>query len=168
MRVLTGAALAVAGAAALITSWDAGAHQGSSPVAGVHVAAAAPPPSTAATGGSPKGSASKKSASKGSAASKASPAAPTRRSVTGALVSTPYGTVQVKAVLVGKRLSDVVAVKLTDSSSTSVRISGRAAPVLRQEALSAQSAQIDSVSGATYTSEGYKQSLQAALDAAHA
>jgi uncharacterized protein with FMN-binding domain len=157
VRLLTGAAVAVAGAAALITSWEAGAHQGTSPVAGVHVAAAAPPPPPTRAA---KPSAPGKTPSSGTT--------PTRRSVTGALVSTPYGTVQVKAVLVGARLKDVVAVKLTDSSSTSERISGRAEPVLRQEAVSAQSARIDSVSGATFTSEGYKQSLQAALDAAHA
>jgi uncharacterized protein with FMN-binding domain len=67
----------------------------------------------------------------------------------------------------GNRLTDVRAVHLTDSSSTSVQISAGAAPTLREEALSAQSANIDLVSGATYTSEGYKASLQAALDAAH-
>ncbi|HEX8970333.1 FMN-binding protein [Oryzihumus sp.] len=160
MRLLTGAAVAVAGAAALITSWEAGAQQGTSPVAGVHVAAAAPPPAPAKAGAPRAAGSSGKSPASGSTS--------TRRSVTGALVSTPYGTVQVKAVLVGTRLKDVVALKLTDSSSTSVGISGRAAPVLRQEAISAQSARIDSVSGATFTSEGYKQSLQAALDAAHA
>jgi len=156
VRLLTGAAVAVAGAAALITSWEAGAHQGTSPVAGVHVAAAAPPPAPPRTGAS------------GSGKAPTSGSTPTHRSVTGALVSTPYGTVQVRAVLVGTHLRDVVALKLTDSSSTSVRISSRAAPVLRREAISAQSAGIDSVSGATFTSEGYKQSLQAALDAAHA
>jgi len=157
VRLLTGAAVAVAGAAALITSWEAGAHQGTSPVAGVHVAAAAPPPA-------PAGAAHPPAPGK----TRATGTTSTRRSITGALVSTPYGTVQVKAVLTGTHLKDVVALKLTDSSSTSVRISGRAEPVLRREAVTAQSARIDSVSGATFTSEGYKQSLQAALDAAHA
>ena len=159
MRLLTGAALAVAGVAALITSWEAGAHTADAPISGVHVAAAPPSPGSAAPSTRTSRTGTKQSHS---------PTVPARRSVTGALVSTPYGTVQVRAVLVGTRLRDVVAVKLTDSSSTSVRISGRAEPVLRQEAVSAQSARIDSVSGATFTSEGYKQSLQAALDAAHA
>jgi uncharacterized protein with FMN-binding domain len=76
--------------------------------------------------------------------------------------------VQVRAVLNGSRLVDVVAVHLTDSSGRSVSISDRAAPVLRREALAAGSAKIDAVSGASYTSEGYIQSLQAALDAARA
>jgi uncharacterized protein with FMN-binding domain len=76
--------------------------------------------------------------------------------------------VQVRAVLNGSRLVDVVAVHLTDSSGRSVSISDRAAPILRSEALTAGSAKIDTVSGASYTSEGYIQSLQAALDAARA
>jgi uncharacterized protein with FMN-binding domain len=67
----------------------------------------------------------------------------------------------------GTRITAVHAVHLTDSSQHSVSISDRAAPTLRQEALSAQSAQIDVVSGATYTSEGYIASLQSAIDAAH-
>jgi uncharacterized protein with FMN-binding domain len=87
--------------------------------------------------------------------------------VAGAVVSTPYGDVQVSAQVSGARLVDVKALHLTDSSSTSRSISARAAPTLRSEALRAQSARIDTVSGATYTSEGYRQSLQAALDAAH-
>ncbi|HEY8306342.1 MAG TPA: FMN-binding protein [Lapillicoccus sp.] len=73
-----------------------------------------------------------------------------------------------QVALSGPKITDVVAVQLTNSNRTSVQISASAAPILRQEALQAQSAQIDTVSGATYTSEGYQQSLQAALDAAHA
>jgi uncharacterized protein with FMN-binding domain len=59
-------------------------------------------------------------------------------------------------------------VHLTDANQHSRDISAAAAPQLRQEALRSQSASIDTVSGATYTSEGYRQSLQAALDQAHA
>jgi uncharacterized protein with FMN-binding domain len=82
-------------------------------------------------------------------------------------VQTPYGNVQVRVYYSGNRITRVRAIHLTDSSSTSVSISAGAEPILRQEALAAQSAQIDMVSGATYTSEGYQQSLQAAIDAAH-
>jgi uncharacterized protein with FMN-binding domain len=88
-------------------------------------------------------------------------------SVDGALVGTPYGNVQVRLTHLGSRITDIHAVQLTDSSQHSVDISAYAAPILRQEALAAQSAQIDMVSGATFTSEGYQQSLQAAIDAAH-
>jgi uncharacterized protein with FMN-binding domain len=73
----------------------------------------------------------------------------------------------VRVSFTGKKITDVHALKLTDSSGTSVSISAGAAPVLRQEAMAAQSSQIDVVSGATYTSEAYQQSLQAAIDAAH-
>jgi uncharacterized protein with FMN-binding domain len=59
-------------------------------------------------------------------------------------------------------------VRLTDANRHSRDISRAAAPVLREEALRAQSARIDTVSGATYTSEGYRPSLQAALDQMHA
>ena len=84
------------------------------------------------------------------------------------MVSTRYGPVQVRIDVSGSQITDVVAVQLTNSNRTSVQISASAAPILRQEALQAQSAQIDMVSGATYTSEGYQRSLQGALDAAHA
>jgi uncharacterized protein with FMN-binding domain len=82
-------------------------------------------------------------------------------------VQTQYGGVQVSVRYSGHRILDVTALHLTDSSDTSVSISAQAAPVLRQEALAAQSARIDMVSGASFTSQAYVQSLQAALDAAH-
>jgi uncharacterized protein with FMN-binding domain len=79
-----------------------------------------------------------------------------------------YGPVQVRVTLAGSRIVDVQALELPTDRSRSYQISQYSAPVLRQEALQAQSAQIHTVSGATYTSSGYRQSLQAALDqAAH-
>jgi uncharacterized protein with FMN-binding domain len=66
----------------------------------------------------------------------------------------------------GSTLLDVQAVQLPSDRRRSAEISDQAAPILRQETLAAQSGHIDLVSGATYTSEGYAQSLQAALDAA--
>ncbi len=86
----------------------------------------------------------------------------------GAVVNTQYGQVQVRIVVTGGRLADVTALHLTDSSGRSVAISAQAAPILRQEALTARSAKIDVVSGATFTSEAYIRSLQSALDAAAA
>jgi uncharacterized protein with FMN-binding domain len=55
-----------------------------------------------------------------------------------------------------------------DGDGKSVGINDRAVPVLDSEALTAQSARVDTVSGATYTSRGYEQSLQSAIDAARA
>jgi uncharacterized protein with FMN-binding domain len=81
-------------------------------------------------------------------------------------VQTEYGPVQVRIVVAGGRMTDATAVQLPDHAARSVQINGRAAPILRQEALSAQNATIDTVSGATYTSQGYRGSLQSALDAA--
>jgi uncharacterized protein with FMN-binding domain len=84
--------------------------------------------------------------------------------VDGPVVNTDYGPVQVRVTMQGNRIVDVQALKLPSDRSRSVRISQAAGPMLREEVLRAQSANIDLVSGATYTSEGYAQSLQSALD----
>lgn len=94
-----------------------------------------------------------------------SPAGATR-TVDGPVVGTDYGDVQVRVTLAGSRITDVQAVQLPFDRSKSQRISAQAGPRLRSEALKAQSARIDSVSGATYTSAGYAKSLQGALDSA--
>ncbi|MFC9931435.1 FMN-binding protein [Streptomyces sp. NPDC127190] len=100
------------------------------------------------------------------AAPKPTPAAPTRRSVTGATVQTRYGPVQVRITLTGSRITGATALRSPNDAARSQQISATAVPRLNQETLTAQSAHIDSVSGATYTSAGYKQSLQSALDQA--
>lgn len=85
---------------------------------------------------------------------------------TGTAAETRYGPVQVQVTVSGGKLTDVQALQLTNRDGRSVAISQQAAPILRQEALQAQSATIQAVSGATYTSEGYTTSLQSALDQA--
>jgi uncharacterized protein with FMN-binding domain len=97
-----------------------------------------------------------------------SAAAPAERTVTGAVADTRYGPVQVQIRVVGTAVREITAVQLPSDRRRSAEISTEAEPLLRQEALTAQSAQIDVVSGATYTSEGYAQSLQSALDQLHA
>jgi uncharacterized protein with FMN-binding domain len=87
-------------------------------------------------------------------------------SYTGDAVHTRYGIVQVKVTVAGTKITNVSFVQLTAFDGRSQQINSGAAPVLLQETLSAQSAHIDSVSGATYTSDGYAQSLQSALDQA--
>jgi uncharacterized protein with FMN-binding domain len=74
--------------------------------------------------------------------------------------------VQVQVVVRGSRITDVNAVQLPSQTGHDQQIADFAVPVLHDEALNAQSAHIDSVSGATFTSEGYIQSLQSALDQA--
>jgi uncharacterized protein with FMN-binding domain len=74
--------------------------------------------------------------------------------------------VQVQVTISGGAITDVTALHLTDHDGRSVSISNRAEPILRDEVLQAQSSSVSLVSGATYTSAAYLQSLQAALDAA--
>lgn len=84
----------------------------------------------------------------------------------GDTTQTRYGPVQVQITVANGTITDVTALQLTNSDGRSVQISQQAAPILRQEALQAQSAQIQSVSGATFTSAGYTTSLQSAIDKA--
>jgi uncharacterized protein with FMN-binding domain len=83
---------------------------------------------------------------------------------TGSVVSTRFGDVQVQVTVSGGAITDVTALQLPDIDNRSRRIASSAEPILREEALTAQSANIDMLSGATYTSEAYAQSLQSALD----
>lgn len=81
-------------------------------------------------------------------------------------VVNPYGTVQVAVTIAKGKITATSVSAPTDGNSGA--INGAAVPKLKREALTAQSAEIDAVSGATYTSQGYIQSLQAALDSARA
>ena len=86
----------------------------------------------------------------------------------GSVVNTRYGPVQVQIQVTNGALTDVAVVQYPDADRKSVRINEQALPALRSEALTAQSAQVHTVSGATYTSDGYARSLQSAIDAAAA
>jgi uncharacterized protein with FMN-binding domain len=83
----------------------------------------------------------------------------------GPVAANPYGNVQVQITVVDGKITDVQALALP-SGGHSGRISSFVAPILRTQALTAQSAAIDGVSGATFTSQAYAESLQGALDAA--
>lgn len=93
-----------------------------------------------------------------------STAASATKTLTGSAVETQYGIVQVQVTVNGSRITNVRFLQLTAYDQRSADINSQAAPILLQETLSAQSSQIDTVSGASYTSEGYVQSLQSALD----
>jgi len=84
----------------------------------------------------------------------------------GAVASTWYGPVQVRITVAGGKLTAVDAIALPSGNGHDEQINSYAIPVLTQEAVAAQSAKVDMVSGATYTSTGYLQSLQSALDKA--
>jgi uncharacterized protein with FMN-binding domain len=96
--------------------------------------------------------------------STSSAAAPATRTVAGQAVQTQYGVVQVQVTVSGGKITHASFLKLTAYDDRSQQINSDAAPILLQETLSAQSAHIDMVSGASYTSEGYVESLQSALD----
>ncbi|WP_406128757.1 FMN-binding protein [Streptomyces sp. NBC_00989] len=94
----------------------------------------------------------------------AAPAAQAK-TVTGDVVSTEYGPVQVRITVAGGKITKAEAVQ-APSGGTSDQKTALSIPKLNQEAVAAGSANIDSVSGASYTSGGYKKSLQSALDKA--
>jgi uncharacterized protein with FMN-binding domain len=85
----------------------------------------------------------------------------------GPVVQTRWGPIQVAVTVSGGKITDVAVPTYPTGNPRDEEINAYALPVLRQAVLNAQSANIDTVSGATVTSDGYKQSLQAALDAAH-
>ncbi|MHB8509621.1 MAG: FMN-binding protein [Candidatus Dormibacteria bacterium] len=122
-----------------------------------------PSPAPDTTGGTPTPSSS--------ATAQASPSSSGGRyrdgQFTGSDISMRFGDVQVKVIVKGGRIADVQTPQMPFDRPRSADISQQAAPLLHDEVLQAQSAQIDSLSGATYTSDAYDQSLQSALDQAH-
>ncbi|MFI8205698.1 FMN-binding protein [Streptomyces sp. NPDC085937] len=87
--------------------------------------------------------------------------------VTGDAAQTQYGAVQVRLTVSGGKITKAEAVQ-APKGGQSDQVTAGSVPKLNQAAVAAQSAEIDAVSGATYTSNGYKQSLQSALDKARA
>ncbi|HZY75718.1 MAG TPA: FMN-binding protein [Jatrophihabitantaceae bacterium] len=94
------------------------------------------------------------------------PPPPVSHTYTGQAVRTRYGTVQVQVTMTGSTITNVSFLQLSATDSRSQQINANAGPILLEQTLAAQSAQIDGVSGATYTTQGYEQSLQSALDQA--
>lgn len=90
------------------------------------------------------------------------------RVVTGATENTQYGPMQVQLTLIGTRITKATVLKRTDDGAESDQIDASAIPKLTSETIAAQSARIDAVSGASYTSSGYIKSLQSAIDKARA
>ncbi|MEU6552589.1 FMN-binding protein [Streptomyces sp. NPDC046915] len=118
---------------------------------GIAASASAPAPSSSASA-APGGSGGSSSAGS--------------RTATGDTVQTRWGPVQVRITVKDGKLTEVTAVTYPAENPRDQEINSYAVPQLRREALAAQSADIDTVSGATYTSDGYRQSLQSALDSA--
>jgi uncharacterized protein with FMN-binding domain len=155
------------------------ALSGTTPEASSSAAASSAAPSSSASSGAASSSTASSSAATSSAApSSAAATAPsasstTTKTVTGSAVTVreggrSFGVVQVRLTLTNGKITAATAVQQPEDDSHSAEISQFSIPVLSQEVLSAQSSSIDAVSGATYTSDAYAQSVQAALDAAKA
>ncbi|MGM7776838.1 FMN-binding protein [Arthrobacter sp. KNU-44] len=183
MRLRAGISAALASAAILLVGWQAGAHVAESNASAVTTSAAGTASGTGSTAngttgsstsgsssGTGAGSISSTGSSSGTGSSSSSTLGATAKAggtYAGTAVETHFGTVQVQVTIKAGVITDVTALHLTDQEQRSVQISARAAPLLRSEVLSAQSANVQTIGGATFTSEAYLTSLQAALDAAH-
>ncbi len=146
------------GSALGTSSFSIGSGSNSSP----STSAAAPATTAPAAGNGQSSSSSPKS----------SPSTPSTSTgtkvVTGDAADTRYGPVQLQVTFSGKKITNINVLQYPTESFRDQPINSYALPILNQEAMSAQSANIDVVSGATYTSDGYAQSLQSAIDKAGA
>ncbi|WP_423184564.1 FMN-binding protein [Arthrobacter sp. NyZ413] len=161
MRARSAVVAGLASAAVLLIGWHAGNQAASTPGRSA-TASAVPPPGTRTPRPESSGPASAGPTTPGSSGSAAKDG-----TFDGSQIQTRYGTIQVQAVITGGKIADVVALQMTDVGFRSGEIDQQAVPMLRSEVLSSQSANVDTVGGATYTSEGYLNSLQAALDSAN-
>ncbi len=82
---------------------------------------------------------------------------------TGSVADAFYGNLQVQAVISGGRITDVIFLQYPNDNSTSQYVNSQADPMLKQEAIQAQSAQVDIISGASASSGAFQQSLADAL-----
>lgn len=119
------------------------------------------------------GTPSNSSASQSTPPSNSSPSTPSastttaNRSMVGTAEQYGYGVLSVRVTVSGSRITDVSLANLQVAEPYSQQIASQVVPMLRSEVLSAQSAQINGISGATYTCEAYALSLQSALNKLH-
>jgi len=123
---------------------------------------------TSTGSGTSSGSATSSSGSATSSGSSTSASGLKDGTFTGQAVDTRYGAVQVAITISGGQIADVSVPQYPNTERRDEEINAQAIPILISETTSAQSAQIDMVSGATFTSDGYTQSLQSAIDQAKA
>ncbi|NUS35594.1 MAG: FMN-binding protein [Pseudarthrobacter sp.] len=163
MKLRGTVAAALASAGILLAGWQAGTQAGGTSTVGSSTTAAGTTGSTG-TGSFGRGSSGAGSTGTGSSGSPDSSASGTYK---GTAVQTRFGAVQVQITVTNGRITEVTPLQLTDTDGKSIQISNRAAPLLRSKVLAAQSADVQTVSGATVTSRAYLTSLQAAIDAAN-
>ncbi|WP_284986618.1 FMN-binding protein [Arthrobacter sp. fls2-241-R2A-172] len=162
MRIRAALATAVASAGVLLAGWQSGAH-----IAETGTATTTSLSSTASSGNSGSTGTSGTTGKSGTSSGSGSAGSTTAATYDGTQVQTRFGTVQVRVTIQDGKITEVTPLQLTDAERKSAQISSRAAPILRSEVLQAQSANVQTVGGATVTSDAYLTSLQAALDAAN-
>ena len=118
--------------------------------------------STQTSGQDSRGTATPSTPATGSSGSSSSK----KKTVTGDVASTQWGPVQVELTVAGGKITGVAVPQYPNGNGRDYEINQYALPILVQETLQGQSANIDMVSGATVTSDGYVRSLQSALDRA--
>lgn len=157
MRRITWWLLSTASAVALLFSYHT-STEGSTPVAASGTPTGGPAPAAAPTTAPTTAGSTTGSSAAGSS---------TAKTYTGSTAQTRWGPVQVQITVQGGKITRAEAVAYPTGNGRDRQINAYALPVLGQEAVQAQSAHIDMVSGATVTSEGYLTSLQSAIDQAH-
>ena len=179
MRSRAAVSAALASAGILLAGWQSGTYVEDTGSAAASTSAG----TTGTTGTGSSGSSAAGSAGAGTTGSTASggtgtgsgtaaepttgAAAKAGGTYAGSVVQTRFGAVQVQITVKAGSITDVEALQLTDDDRKSIQISNRAAPLLRAEVLAAQSADVQTIGGATVTSDAYLSSLQAAIDAAN-
>lgn len=153
----TGSAAASTSAGTTVTAGAAGSSGSSSSSSGTSAGS-----TTGSTGSGATGTGSGAAAEPTTGA-----AAKAGGTYAGSVVQTRFGAVQVQITVKAGAITDVEALQLTDDDRKSIQISNRAAPLLKAEVLAAQSADVQTIGGATVTSDAYLSSLQAAIDAAN-
>jgi uncharacterized protein with FMN-binding domain len=131
---------------------------------GAFPAATPPRGSTTASGASSTSTSTTRPSASGPPSTNTSTTAPSTRSATGDPVDYNYGVLSVSVTVSGSRITRVGIASLDDGGSNrSQSIDQQSIPILEQQAMQVQSANIQGVSGASYTSSGFAQSLQSAL-----
>ncbi|MDJ0457773.1 FMN-binding protein [Arthrobacter sp. NQ7] len=176
MKIRGTVAAALASAGILLAGWQTGTQAGgistvasSTTATGTTGATGTGSAGTGSSGSAGSSSSSGATGSSGSASSGSFSSSSSSASGTykGNTVQTRFGPVQVQITVANGKITDVTALQLTNTDGKSIQISNRAAPLLRSKVLAAQSANVQTVSGATITSDAYLTSLQAAIDAAN-
>ncbi len=132
-------------------------------IPGMQASAASPSTPTGARGTSTPAATGTSS----QAATKATPTKAAATTYTGDTVSTPYGPVQVQITATGTTVTDVAVLQVPSSNGQDQAINGRAVPELNAQVVDGNAKDVHAVSGASYTSSAYLDSLQSALDQAN-